>query len=102
MNDAFFVIRFYTSSALVNLRVGDPGAVSKAACLESRRWRVTNPALAYKFQRNKNVSLPAHSYIFIIASFVIVSLGILWIKLKLSAPNFQIKYRIFHKCKARN
>ena len=28
-----------------------------------------------------------------------ISLGILWIKLKLSVPNFQIKYRIFHKCK---
>ena len=31
--------------------------------------------------------------------FVIIFLGILWIKLKLSVPNFQIKYRIFHKCK---
>ena len=28
---------------------------------------------------------------------MIISLGILWIKLKLSVPNFQIKYRIFHK-----
>ena len=27
-----------------------------------------------------------------------ISLGILWIKLKLSVPNFQIKYIIFHKC----
>ena len=27
--------------------------------------------------------------------FVIISLGILWIKLKLSVPNFKIKYRIF-------